>query len=307
MNCEQARASVLTLLQAQGRAKNSELLALLGGDRALLDQVREDLIFHDLAKDKDGVGLIALASAAPTPASTSAAPITKPRVFLSYGRRDASAFVDRLCVDLAAAEFDVWRDTREIRSGQDWQTEIVDGLRAAQVVVAVLTPHSVRTTRDASSSDQVDSVCLGEIAYALFQPPPQPVVPVMAQTCEPPLAIFHLDYIDLRAWQDSDDHYRAGLRRLVDGIHAALRGEKRYRAWHHQLNPFDFASFLYPKRADFCGRQWLFDKLDAWRAASGRERALLIKGDPGVGKSAIVAELVHRNPDGQVLAYHCCQ
>ena len=104
MNCEQARASVLTLLQAQGRAKNSELLALLGGDRELLDQVREDLIFHDLAKDKDGMGLIALASAAPTPESASAAPVTKPRVFLSYGRRDASAFVDRLCVDLAAAE-----------------------------------------------------------------------------------------------------------------------------------------------------------------------------------------------------------
>ena len=52
MNCEQARASVLTLLQAQGRAKNSELLALLGCDRELLEQVREDLIFQDLAKDK---------------------------------------------------------------------------------------------------------------------------------------------------------------------------------------------------------------------------------------------------------------
>src|SRR5262249_30541413 len=28
---------------------------------------------------------------------------------------------------------------------------------------------------------------------------------------------------------------------------------------------------------------------------------------PGVGKSAIVAELVHRNQNGQVLAFHCCQ
>src|SRR5205807_2079605 len=43
-----------------------------------------------------------------------------------------------------------------------------------------------------------------------------------------------------------------------------------------------------------------------WRAAS-RERALLITGGPGTGKSAVVAELVHRNPGGQVLAYHCCQ
>ena len=178
MTFEQARAAALALLTAQGRAKNSELLAAVGGDQQLLARVREDLIFDDLAKDKDGVGLIAVASAAVVTAET---PTTKPRVFLSYGRRDASEFVDRLCVDLAAAGFDVWRDTREIRSGQDWQTEIVDGLRAAQVVVAVMTPHSVRTTRGSRSPDQVDRVCLGEIAFALFQPPPQPVVPVMAQ------------------------------------------------------------------------------------------------------------------------------
>jgi hypothetical protein len=36
-----------------------------------------------------------------------------------------------------------------------------------------------------------------------------PVVPVMAQTCEPPLALFHLDYVDLRSWQDSESQYRA--------------------------------------------------------------------------------------------------
>src|SRR5207302_8391700 len=66
------------------------------------------------------------------------------------------------------------------------------------------------------------------------------------------------------------------------------------------------SSFLHQKRQHFTGRQWLFDRIDTWRALTG-ERALLIKGDPGTGKSAIVAELVHRNPQGQVLAYYCCQ
>ena len=32
-----------------------------------------------------------------------------------------------------------------------------------------------------------------------------------------------------------------------------------------------------------------------------------IVGEPGIGKSAIVAELLHRNPSGQVLARHCCR
>ncbi|HEX4146846.1 MAG TPA: TIR domain-containing protein [Pirellulales bacterium] len=236
---------------------------------------------------------------------SSPAPAGRPKVFISYGRKDARELVDRLCVDLTAAGFDVWRDTREIRAGTDWQAEIIDGLRSAQVVVAVLTPHSVRTST--KSADQTDSVCLGEITYALYNPPPQPVVPVMAYPCEPPLTIYHLDYVDLCSWQASDNNYRAGLARLVDGIRAALRGEKRYRAWHHQLRPLDFAAFLYRKRQDFTGREWLFDRIDAWRASSAGERSLLIKGAPGVGKSAVVAQLIHGNPDGQVLAYHCCQ
>ncbi|MDX1946558.1 MAG: TIR domain-containing protein [Pirellulaceae bacterium] len=232
-------------------------------------------------------------------------PLTRPKVFLSYGRKDARVLVDRLCMDIVAEGFDVWRDTEEIRSGDDWQEEIADGLRSAQVVVAVLTPHSVRTS--ARGQNEVDSVCLGEIAYALFRTPPRPVVPVMAATCEPPLALFHLDYVDLRAWSDSEDQYRAGFARLVEGIRAALRGEKRYRAWFHELQAFDFAPFLFSRRQHFVGRQWLFDAIDAWRADPGAKPVLLVRGDAGVGKSAIVADLVHRNPDGQVLAYHCCQ
>jgi WD40 repeat protein len=244
------------------------------------------------------------AGAAPAPSAAAA----RARLFLSYGRdRDGKALADRLCVDLAAQGFDVWRDTREIVAGQSWQHEIADGLRSAQLVVYLMTPHSTRVSTRRDSTDHVDSVCLGEIAYALFAPPPRPVVPVLAaRGAEPPLAIFHLDYVDLQAWQQAEHQYQAGLRRLLDGIAAALRGEKRYRRWHHQLNPWDFAAFLHEKRTGFCGRDWLFDEIDAWRA-SDKGRALLLTGAPGVGKSAVVAQLVFLNPGGQVLAYHCCQ
>ncbi len=228
----------------------------------------------------------------------------KVKLFLSYGRRDTSDLAERLCIDLAAVGYDVWQDTREITTGTSWQHEIVDGLRSAQLVIALMSPHSVRC--GPTCTDGVDSVCLGEIAYALYNPPPIPVIPVMAQPCEAPLCIFHLDYTDLASWQDSDDQYQHGLKRLLDGIQAALKGEKRYRKWHQQLDPWDFAPFLYEKRQGFIGREWLFEELDTWRAAH-RESALLITGDPGTGKSAVVAELVHRNPGGQVIAYHCCQ
>jgi hypothetical protein len=306
MGFDEAKAAVLLMLRQQGKARNSELLQLTGGDAALLELIREELLFEEQAEDIRGAGLRYTGPTAQLAAHEdgSSGPL---KIFLSYGRRDAGDLATRLEKDLKAQGYEIWRDIRQIKSGSDWQGDITDGLRNAQIVIALLTPHSTRTTQEVSSLDAVDSVCLGEIAYALFNPPPRPVVPVMAISCEPPLAIFHLDYVDMRRWQESEDQYDAGLSRLLDGIAAARRGEKRYRSWHHQLDPFDFAALLYTKRAGFTGRQWLFDAIDAWRQSPGQGRALLIKGDPGIGKSAIVAELVHRNPDGQVLAYHCCQ
>src|SRR5262249_19192823 len=60
-------------------------------------------------------------------------------------------------------------------------------------------------------------------------------------------------------------------------------------------------------RGIFCGRQWLFHEIEDWLDNNSDERALLIKGDPRTGKSAVVAELVFQNPGGRALAYHCCQ
>jgi predicted ATPase len=50
----------------------------------------------------------------------------------------------------------------------------------------------------------------------------------------------------------------------------------------------------------------LFAEIEGWQVR-GAQPALHITGEPGIGKSAIVAALVHENSGGQVLAYHCCQ
>jgi WD40 repeat protein len=228
-----------------------------------------------------------------------------PRLFLSYGRRDAGELAARLKADLEARGYEVWQDTSEIRGGSDWARTIEDGLRSTQIVLALLSPHAVRKSRQANSSDDLDSVCLDEISFARFTQPSKPIVPVMAVPCEPPFVVYRLDYVDLCQWQESGDQYHAGVQRLVEAVEDALRGRVRYRGWEHNLNPLDFAAFLNVKRRDFCGREWLFQEIEAWRQSSD-EPALLITGDPGVGKSAVVSELVHLNPGGQVLAYHCC-
>ncbi|PAY17506.1 hypothetical protein CKO51_20800 [Rhodopirellula sp. SM50] len=229
------------------------------------------------------------------------------RLFLSYGRHDAAALADRLTNDLTEAGFDVWRDEEQIRTGAAWEKAIRDGLHSTQIMIAVLTPHAVRLASDSDHPDEIDGVCLDEISFARFGRPPKPIVPVMAIPCETPFSIFRLDYVDLTRWQESEDHYKEGFQRLLNGIHSAERNETRYRDWASFLRPWDFAAFLYEKRRDFVGREWLFDEIDQWRVNNHDERALLITGDPGTGKSSIVAELVHRNPDSQVLAFHCCQ
>lgn len=89
----------------------------------------------------------------------------------------------------------------------------------------------------------------------------------------------------------------AEIFRLLDDILREDRNSPR---------ALDFDDYLQLKRKGFVGREWLFDEMDLWRFES-EERALLITGDPGTGKTSLVAELIHRNPGGRVIGYHCCQ
>jgi WD40 repeat protein/serine/threonine protein kinase len=85
-----------------------------------------------------------------------------------------------------------------------------------------------------------------------------------------------------------------------------FRSSTRRRARGLLPEPWDFTPFLVAKLKGFIGREWLFQEIEEWRV-KGSSSALLIVGEPGVGKSAILAALVHKNPNRQVLAYHCCR
>ncbi|MEX2213222.1 MAG: TIR domain-containing protein [Phycisphaeraceae bacterium] len=231
---------------------------------------------------------------------------SKPRLFLSYGRADAAALAERLERDLIARGYEVWKDRVKILPGDDWREKIKDGILSTQVVIALLSPHAVRVSTDPGSPDHRDSICLDELSFAQFAR--KRIVPVMAQPCEPPFCIFRLDYVDLAAWEKFPQQYEQGLARIQMSIDSALAGDPpTFRVWNEQLKPWDFSGFLHEKREGFVGREWLFDRIDAWRVTSSQP-ALLIKGDPGIGKSAIVAELAHRfGGGGQVIACYCCQ
>jgi WD40 repeat protein/archaellum biogenesis ATPase FlaH len=53
----------------------------------------------------------------------------------------------------------------------------------------------------------------------------------------------------------------------------------------------------------FTGREWVFEEIDRW-LQQGSERFFILTGEPGVGKSAIAAQLTQTRKD--IAAYHFC-
>jgi hypothetical protein len=70
-----------------------------------------------------------------------------------------------------------------------------------------------------------------------------------------------------------------------------------------QLSAIDFTADIAKLTENFTGRQWILDELDRWLKESG-ERFFLLTGEPGIGKSAISAQLIKTRKD--IIAYHFC-
>ena len=93
---------------------------------------------------------------------------------------------------------------------------------------------------------------------------------------------------------------------LADAIHDWLNRPSstidKDPAERLKLTPLDFTTYVLEKLQDFVGREELLGQIDAWRISTTRERGLLILAAPGMGKSTLIARLVHLNPGGQVLS-----
>ncbi|OSI68570.1 toll/interleukin-1 receptor domain-containing protein [Bradyrhizobium canariense] len=226
-------------------------------------------------------------------------------IFISYGRQDAAEFVDKLVKDLQRAGFAVWRDTAELQSPRAWDAQIESAIKQADVVVAVLTPHSVRSGRG-SESDGADSVCLDELAFARFSPPPTPIVPILLRHCEPPFVIYRLQYIDFLGATEDEARYGVALDELIRSINGLKTGIRpSYRG--PKLEPLDFDLYLNLKTRGFVGREWLIDELFERLQRADGSTAVILACEPGWGKTSFTGHLFRTNPGGQLLAAHFCR
>jgi TIR domain len=181
------------------------------------------------------------------------------KIFISYGRRDAGEFADRLVSDLGKAGFQVRRDTEALRASGPWDGQIESVLKSAHVVIAVLTPHPVRTGEG--------TVCLDELAFARFRQPPTPIVPILVLQCDPPFVIYRLQYIDFLGAADPGRYARAfdELARTPKAISTGAPPTFRTPVFES----LDFDLYLKAKIRDFVGREWLLDELAGnWMSAT---------------------------------------
>ena len=107
------------------------------------------------------------------------------KIFISYARKDGSAFAEELVDALDVAGFDAFLDRNDIAAGEDWEKRLEGLLAAADTVVFVLTPGSV-----ASAQCAWELKTAGALSKRII-----PVVLAPVPDADAPPAIARLNYI----------------------------------------------------------------------------------------------------------------
>jgi len=211
-------------------------------------------------------------------------------VFISYARQDALRFAERLATDLQKAGHNVFVDLTGIEKGGLWEVRLEKGIRSSDILAAVMTLGALRE----------DSVCRDEVVFALNEG--KSVIPLKLD----PSPIFKPSLLLARRnWVDFSTDYESGLQSLLRhfmGDSSSLRPPPVPMV--SGVVPLDFGPEIARLTSDFTGREWLDRELDQWLKNSGG-RAIVIVGEPGIGKSAIAAWLsvVRRK---QTISIHFC-
>lgn len=128
----------------------------------------------------------------------------KLRVFISYARRDASAFAEDLLAGLEVAGFDPFLDRHDIAAGEDWETRLTHLMQQADTVVFVITPASVQSERCAWELDRAR-----ELSKRII-----PVVAGEVTEAETPEGLRRLNYV----FFNRDQSFAMGLRTLSTAL-----------------------------------------------------------------------------------------
>lgn len=228
-------------------------------------------------------------------------------IFFSYGHDANRELVERFENDLKKRGHQVWIDFKEIGAWDDWRGSITRGIHDSELAIAFVSKHSIRDP----------GVCLNEIAIAMNRF--GSVYPVLLEEGikeNVPVTIQRLQWEDLSRWKDIRDGkvpdtdwdrwYEEKLINLIEKLEGeATRFADDSRVLREVLQPSSFESKIVQHVPGFIGRDWVFDAYQQWLDHQKESRLFWIKAGPGVGKSAIAANLAHRQRGTVAASWFC--
>lgn len=221
------------------------------------------------------------------------------KLFFSYGHDKNRPLVERIKHDLEKRGHHIWIDTSEIKAGDHWRDDILNGVLNATSIIAFLSEHS---TRD-------PGVCLDElkIAVCVKGASIKTVLLEPESRIRPPTTLSDIQWLDMSRWdeikcssnEDFEQWYQAKFAELCRIIESSssmeLSGD--IHLLKKKLSPYLNSEKEYQLLSkEFHGRKWLERYIDSWRISTS-SKALVLYGKPGCGKSAFSVNYSHYNSD----------
>lgn len=220
-------------------------------------------------------------------------------LFFSYGHDKNRILVERIKQDLERRGHRVWIDTNEIKAGDYWRKDILNGIMKSANVIAFLSEHSTRNP----------GVCLDElkIAVCVKGANVKTVLLEPENKIRQPATLSDIQWLDMSEWaeirkefqEQFEDWYQEKFEELCSAIEAdesfELNGE--IHTLKKKLSPYLNTEKEYRLLSkEFYGRKWVEDYIEDWQGRQ-KTKALVIYGKPGSGKSAFSVNYSHYNSD----------
>ena len=228
---------------------------------------------------------------------------SKQNVFLTYSDDHNYQVVEKIKLDMEARGHEVFIDKENVTDTPTWKEKLHSELKEKSVV-SFLSEQAVSNPGD----------CLDQIGVALGAKGGhiQTILLEKETKVSPPPSVSHVQWLNMSDWQDKLDTdnlwYGNKILELLNVIESSenvnFAGE--IKKLNEYLRPIISSQRINQLISQpFIGRQWVFDAIEQWRTADDNKRIFWLSGLPGVGKSAVSAQLAHYCKD-KVAAVHFC-
>lgn len=221
-------------------------------------------------------------------------------LFFSYGHDKNAVLVRKIQEYMEKRGHCVWIDYSRISTGSEWRETIEKGILESDSVVAFLSKHSLRE----------NGVCLDElnIALGVSNVNVQTILMENQEKINIPSSLCKKQWLDLSNWEEKqaegEEQFEKWFEENMEVLCRILESDENRQfqgdieILREYLKPFlnDEREINLRKKA-FIGRKKIVSKLEEWRADENEKRILVIHGKPGSGKSALLANLAHYNPN----------